>query len=335
MNNIALEQPPEAGVDESGHLKRWAVLAAVGLGIVAALVPHITQRQDIINRLFLIFLYITLGQSWNILAGFAGQINLGHAAFFGIGALVTRTLWLNGMAFPFAFVLGGLTSMGFALLIGIPTFRLRGAYFAIGTLALAEVLRITVSNTNPLISTLPMDSITTYDLSARYYLALGLACATMLSTYLLLRSRLSLGIMALREDEDAAQATGVRTVQHKLLALAISSFFAGLAGATFAFYQVSYYPQAPFQPEWTFDALLVSFIGGLGTLIGPLLGAVFFITVREQLSLVVQAHEVVFGVLFIVIVLALPGGLVNIWARLTKLFAALRKRNKAIHIQAP
>src|SRR5438045_1997287 len=72
-----------------------------------SLVPGLTQRQDILNRLFLIFLYITLGQSWNILAGFAGQTNLGHAAFFGTGALVTRTLWLNGMAFPLAFILGG------------------------------------------------------------------------------------------------------------------------------------------------------------------------------------------------------------------------------------
>ena len=105
-------------------------------------------------------------------------------------------------------------------------------------LALAEVLRITVANTNPLITTLPTDAIATYDLSARYYLALAVACVTMLATYLLLRSRLSLGIIAVREDESAAQATGVHTVRHKLFALAISSFFAGLAGATFAFQQV-------------------------------------------------------------------------------------------------
>src|SRR5262249_44836022 len=220
----------------------------------------------------------------------------------------------------------GLTSMGFSVLIGIPTFRLRGAYFAIGTLALAEVLRITVSNTNPLISTLPTESIATYDLSQRYYLALALACVTMFAAYALLRSRLGLGILALREDEEAAQATGVRTVQHKLIALAISSFFAGLAGATFAFHQVSYYPQAPFQPEWTFDALLMCFVGGLGTLIGPLLGAVFYIFIRQELSLIlVEAHQVIFGVLFIAVVLALPGGLVNIWARLVRLIRGGRR----------
>jgi branched-chain amino acid transport system permease protein len=142
----------------------------------------------------------------------------------------------------------------------------------------------------------------------------------MLAMYLLLRSRLSLGILAIREDEDAAQATGVHTVRHKLIALAISSFFAGLAGATFAFQQVSYYPEAPFNPHWTFDPLLITFVGGLGSQIGPLLGAIFFILIREQLAVrLVSAHQIIFGALFILVVLVLPGGLVDIWARLRRL----------------
>lgn len=337
MSKVSIDPPTESGMKSQFHLRRLALpLGIAAIVIAAAIVPQMTKRQDTINLLFLIFLYITLGQSWNILAGFAGQINLGHAAFFGMGSLVTRSLWMGGLAFPLAFLLGGLASMGFALVIGIPTFRLRGAYFAIGTLALAEVMRITVANTNPRISTLPAEMIATYDLSARYYLALLLACVTMLSTYMLLRSRLSLGILALREDEDAAQATGVRTVQHKLITLAISSLFAGLAGATFAFHEVSYYPQAPFQPEWTFDSLLIAFIGGLGTLVGPVLGTVFYIVVRQQLSLtLVQAHQVVFGGLFIVVVLALPGGLVDIWTRLLRLIATLRKRAEAKRVKAP
>jgi branched-chain amino acid transport system permease protein len=316
---------PAAGTTGSTRrqfqLRRLALpLGVAAIVLAAVLLPQLTNRQDTLNLLFLIFLYIALGQSWNILAGFAGQINLGHAAFFGIGAFVTRTLWLGGLNFALAFALGGLASLGFAIIIGVPTFRLRGAYFSIGTLALAEVLRITVANTSPLITTLPAEAIAGYNLSLRYYLALAVACATMLAAYVLLHSRLSLGILAIREDEHAAQATGVHTVRHKLITLAISSFFAGLAGATFAFQQVSYYPEAPFSPQWTFDPLLIAFVGGLGTQIGPVLGAAFYILIREQLAIrLVSAHQIIFGVLFIVVVLAFPGGLVDIWARLRRL----------------
>lgn len=298
--------------------RRVARLVAVGVGLaVLAAVPWVTDRRDLLNLLFLVCLSVTLGQSWNILGGFAGQVNLGHAAFFGVGALVTRSLWVGqGLPFPLAFAAGGLAAMLFALLIGVPTFRLRGVYFSIGTLGVAEVLRITTANVLPLVSALPPELAAGYDLAARYHLALGLASATMLAAYLLLRSRRGLGVLAVREDEEAAQATGVSALGHKLLALLLSAAFAGLAGATFAFYHVSYYPELAFSPHWTFDAVLITFVGGLGTLVGPLIGAVFYVLVREQLAItLVQLHQVLFGLLFIAIVLALPGGLVDLWAR--------------------
>jgi branched-chain amino acid transport system permease protein len=282
--------------------------------VIAAIIPLVTSRPDFINLLFLIMLYITLGQSWNMLAGFAGQINLGHAAFFGIGALVTRTVWETGLPIGLAFAAGGLVAAAFAMVIGVPTFRLRGAYFSIGTLGLAEGLRITVGNVLPMITTLRVEHIATYELAHRYYAALGLAAATTLTAWLLLRSRVSLGILAVREDEDAARASGVNPLHHKLLALLLSSGFAGLAGAIFAFHQVSYYPSAPFGPSWTFDALLITFIGGLGTVAGPVIGAIFYGVVREVLATtLVQVHQIIFGLLFIVVVLTLPGGLVDIW----------------------
>jgi branched-chain amino acid transport system permease protein len=287
--------------------------------VLAALLPQFTQRPDALNLMFLIMLYVTLGQSWNILAGFAGQINLGHAAFFGVGALATRTIWEAGLPFAIALGGGGVAATAFAVIIGVPTFRLRGAYFSIGTLALAEALRITVGNLLPLITTLQVEHIVSYDLAGRYYVALTLAVGTTLTAYLLLRSRLSLGIRAVREDEDAARATGVNPLTHKLHALVLSSLFAGLAGGVFAYHQVSYYPAAPFSPTWTFDALLITFIGGLGTIVGPVVGAVFYGVVREVLATtLVQVHQVIFGLLFIVVVLALPGGLVDIWSRLRR-----------------
>jgi branched-chain amino acid transport system permease protein len=306
----------------SASVYRFLVpLMILALILFAILFPRQIDKQNIWNLFFIICLQITLGQSWNILGGFGGQSSLGHAAFFGIGALVTRTLWFNGTPFALAFLAGGLLSVLFAMIIGAPTFRLRGAYFAIGTLGVAEVMRITVSQNIPLISTMPGTMIATYDLPSRYYLALGLALATTAAAYVLLRSPWSLGILALREDEEAAQASGVHVLRHKLLALALSSFFAGLAGGAFAYQQISYYPFAPFSPHWTFDALLITFIGGLGTLAGPIIGAIFFIVVREQLAVNwVEFHQVIFGILFILIVLVFPGGLVEAWERLKKVF---------------
>ena len=216
-------------------------------------------------------------------------------------------------------VVGGLAAVAFAMVIGVPTFRLRGVYFAIGTLGVGEVLRLTTANALPFVSALPTELVATYTMTSRYELALGLAAVSTLAAYLLLHSRIGLGILAVREDEDAAQATGVDALRHKLVALAISSLLAGLAGATFAYYHVSYYPELAFSPHWTFDAVLITFIGGLGTLIGPVVGAVFYVLVREQLAVtLVNVHQVIFGILFIVVVLTLPGGLVDLSSRLRR-----------------
>ena len=299
-------------------MRATAIALAVAL-LVAAAFPLLTDRQDVLNLLFLVFLYVILGQSWNLLGGFAGQINLGHAAFFGTGAMVARQLWLGGQPLPVALLIGALAATAFGLIVGVPTLRLRGVYFSMGTLAVAEALRITVGNAMPLVSALPAELLAGYDLKQRYYLALGLAAATVAVVALLLRSRFSLGILAVREDEEAAQATGVDAFRHTLLAVALSSFFAGLAGGAFAFHEVSFYPEAAFSPAWTFDAVLIVFIGGVGTLTGPLVGAIFFILVREQLAVtLVQVHQVIFGALFILIVLVLPGGLVDLWSRLRR-----------------
>jgi branched-chain amino acid transport system permease protein len=313
------EAPGQPALGPAVNLRgRWTRPALLGGALlVAALVPVVTQRADLLNLLFLLALYVTLGQSWNIVGGFAGQTNLGHAAFFGTGALIARSLWTGGAPYPLAFIAGGAAAVAVAVIVGIPTFRLRGAYFAIGTLAVGEALRITISNVFPLITSLPVALIASYDLGARYYLAVGLAAVTTLAAYLLLRSRASLGILAVREDEEAAQATGVDPLRHKLGALILSSFFAGLAGSTFAFHQVGYYPSAPYGPNWTFDAILVTYIGGVGTLVGPVVGAAFYVLVREALAVnLVQLHPVIFGALFIAVVLALPGGLIDGWSRL-------------------
>jgi branched-chain amino acid transport system permease protein len=293
-----------------------AVLAALA---VLACVPLFTRRGDVLNFLLLVLLAITLAESWNIMGGYAGQVNLGHAAFFGIGALVARTLWLRGTPILVAMLAGAVLAMTVALVIGLAAFRLRGAYFAIGTLALGEISRITVGNALPEISSLPGPAIATYRLVDRYWLALGVAALTVVVTAVMATSRLGLGMQAVREDEDAAEASGVGALGVKLRAFALSTALAALGGGVFAFYHISYYPQHVFSPQWTFDAVLIAFIGGVGTLHGPVLGAAFYVFLKEYLAVRwVDFHPFTFGALFVLIVLLLPGGLVEVAALLRR-----------------
>jgi branched-chain amino acid transport system permease protein len=292
----------------------------LGAGIVLAAgfaaLPLFGARNDVLNLCVQIFLAVVLAQSWNLLGGYAGQINLGHAAFFGLGALVTRALWIGGTPLILALIAGALVSMLYGAIIGIPAFRLRGAYFAIGTLGLAEILRITVGNLMPEISTISAAELASYNMLPRYYLTLAMAVLAVAVVALLVPSRVGLGIRAVREDEAAAEATGVGALRHKLIALTLSTMLVGLAGGAFAYYHVSYYPQHTFSPVWTFDAVLMSFIGGVGTVHGPVLGALFYVILKEFLAVRwVEFHLIIFGVLFILVVLFLPGGLVEAWNR--------------------
>jgi branched-chain amino acid transport system permease protein len=304
---------------------RWLTPGAiVALLVVAILVPQLKGADNIWNLFFMMALGVAMGQSWNMLGGFAGQTSLGHAAFFGIGALIARILWFRGVPFVLAFVVAGVVAVAFAMIIGAPTFRLRGAYFAIGTLAVAEVLRITISQNQPYISTMSGKMIASYNLPERYWATLALAIGTSMAAYMLLRSRWSLGILGVREDEEAAQATGVHVLRHKLLALGLSALFMGFAGALFAYQGISYYPEAPFSPTFTFQALMIAYIGGLGTVAGPIIGGIFFVLVRERLATTLpEWHQIIFGVLFVIVVLLLPGGLMEIWER-AKRFVARR-----------
>jgi branched-chain amino acid transport system permease protein len=301
-----------------------SIVLLVAALVALALLPLVIKKDNIINLLILVLLYMTLASSWNILGGYTGQTNLGQAAFFGIGSLTTRLLWIKGIPFPASFLAGGIVAVALALLIGIPAFRLKGVYFAIGTLALAQILNITVGNTLPEMSYNP--ALANYQLVPRYYLFLGLATFIIALAYLLVNSKWGLGMMAVREGEDAAESLGISALKHKLLALSISAFLAGLVGGAFAYYHVSYYLNMPFGPEWTFDPMMMAYIGGTGTIIGPIIGSIFFVGLKQLLVLNVgEYHLIIFGALFILIVLFLPGGLVEAWTKIRK--ALTRRRN--------
>jgi branched-chain amino acid transport system permease protein len=292
------------------------IISIVLLVILLAGIPMVVEKDSLINLFILIFLYISLASSWNILGGFTGQTSLGHAAFLGLGALATRLLWIKGFPILPSILAGGFLAVVFALLIGVPAFRLRGVYFAIGTLALAQILNVTVGNVFPEIAALPVEDLAVYQLAPRYYLFLGLAVIVVGVAYLIVNSKVGLGMMAVREEEDAAESLGISALRHKLIALGLSAFFTGLCGGAFAYYHVSYYFQFPFTPVWSLDMLTMVYIGGTGTVLGPIIGAVFFVVMKEFLVLNVgEYHLIIFGALFVLVVVFLPGGIISIWKK--------------------
>ena len=314
-------------------MKSLQIISIIILIIALACVPLVIKKDSIITLLIMILLYVILATSWNILGGYTGQTSLGHAAFFGLGALATRLLWIKGLHIFPSILAGGVLAVAFAMLIGAPAFRLKGVYFAIGTLALAEILNVTVGNMFPEISSLPVEELVAYELLPRYYAILGMAVIVIGCSYLLVNSRLGLGMMAVREEEDAAESLGVSALKHKLIALGVSAFFTGLAGGAFAYYHVGYYYQYPFSPSWSLDMLTMVYIGGQGTILGPIIGAVFFVALRQYLVLNVgEYHLIIFGTLFILVVLFLPGGIVSLWGKLQK---ALSRRSKLNAIKRP
>lgn len=280
---------------------------------ILALIPLVIKADYLLNVLFLLFLYIIISQSSNILVGYTGLLNVGQAAFFGTGALVARFAWIGGQPFFFSLLLGGLSSVVLSGFIGIPSLRLRGHYFAIGTLALAIIARITIGNLFPGVSFIPNEYISGYSLVLRYYLALALSSLLILVIYLLFNSRLGLAILSTRDDEEAAQAIGVNIFKYKMIAFALSSFFVGLAGGVFAFFYISYYYHVPFGLLWSFEPILITFVGGAGTILGPVLGSILFVALKEVFAFTLgEISILIFGMVLILVILFLPGGLVSL-----------------------
>jgi branched-chain amino acid transport system permease protein len=293
-----------------------AILLVVGLLVAIGLV---SESQHILTLTIQTMVLAALASSWNILGGFAGQISLGHAAFFGLGALVTRELWLGGTALGLAVAAAVAVTAAAAALVGVPMLRFRDIYFSIGTLALGVAVFITAGNLWPGISSLPAEALRNYDFTGPYYMALGVLLTTVVVSLWLKHSKVGLGMMTVRDDEEAAKATGVNAFAHKMIAFVISASLAALAGSAFAYVTVSYYPNFAFSVLWTFEALLVVFIGGIGTIVGPLFGAVFFIVGRDLLPTDIDEFQVVlFGLLFIVVVLLMPGGLTEAAERMVE-----------------
>jgi branched-chain amino acid transport system permease protein len=306
----------------------WKKVSIFGVLVMGFLVPPLIWDlgTSVLNLLSMLFIYIILAQSWNLMGGYTGQINLGLAAFFGCGTLVTHFIWKAGVPFYLAMAAGGVAAMVLAVIIGLPTLRLKGMYFGIGTFALAEVCRIVVGGTFHRMLKMPSSYVASYSLISRYYVAF-----VVVVVYRVTHSKLGLGMVAVRDDETAAQVTGVNTFKCKVLALFISALLAGLAGGVFAYLRLSFhFIHMMFSPVWTFEPLMATIIGGAGTLAGPIIGSVFLVILSEIFALKLgEAHLIVFGFLFVLVVMYFPQGLVGSLDRIRPWFRRSWSRRAA------
>jgi branched-chain amino acid transport system permease protein len=297
------------GVSGLGLTGAVAIVAA----LILIAVPLVVDLGNyILTVLVSLLIYVALSESWNLMGGYAGQVNLGLAAYFGSGALCCSLAYVRGAPFFVALVAGGLAATVVACVIGPPTLRLRGAYFGIGTMAVAEVLRLVMTTTFTLQIFLPTSYWTTFTLTKSYYIALAVAIATIIVAYVVVHSRLGLALQAIRDDEDAANASGINPARYKMIVFIISSFLAGVAGGVFAYQRGNIDVPAQFTMTWTIGAIVAVTIGGWGTLTGPVLGSIVFVILREILGRTVPtAYLVITGIVFVVVILFLPDGLVS------------------------
>ena len=307
--------------------------AIAGVLVLMLPVPWLVQSEFFLNFAIMLLFSAFLGQAWNVLGGYGGQFSFGHAAFFGTGAYATAVLQTAFGINPWVgFVLAGLAGAGMGLVVGFLSFRfgLKGAYFALVTLAFAEVLRI-LANTADFTGAgvgilIPLGqgaaNLQFPDKTGFYLLALALVALGLFITAHLDNSRFGARLMAVRENEDAARASGVNVFEIKLRAIALSGSLAGLAGAFYTQYFLYLDPTIAYGPTVSIEALLVPIIGGTGTLFGPLLGAAALHTISEIAQHVAAdapgLNLVVYGVLLVLMVLFLPSGLWGLVARLRR-----------------
>jgi branched-chain amino acid transport system permease protein len=302
--------------------KSWWAEGAVGLALAALLLVPLTEPQGNLLRLLLVtLLWVTTSLAWNLLGGVTGQVSFGFAVFYGLGAY-TSAFAINAGINPYvAFVAGGSVAAVGSILVGIPAFRLRGPYFAIATIGVNEALRIVMSNLEVtggasgyrLVATLRFSQ------EENYYTALGLAALAFLVSWYVMRSPFGLALRAIREDEDAAADLGVPPFLCKLAVHALAAFLTGMAGGAFARYTAYIHPDGVFAFATSVSILLMPVIGGLGTLVGPVIGAAVYSIVQEEMVVhFPQFHLLLYGGLLILIVLFEPGGLVGLCKRLAR-----------------
>ncbi len=284
--------------------------------VIAAVFPLVVPSIYILHVLILAHIFVIYAASWDILTGYTGQLDLGHAMFFGLSAYtVAITNTMLNMPLIISAILGVLSAFILSFIVGVPCLRLRGPYLAITTFSFSWILFLLASSAMIWLSggeegvrgvkTFVVGSVPNYYLS----LILMLVCVGIL--YRIARSETGLILKAIKEDEDAAMACGIDTTKYKLLAFILSGIFAGVAGAFYAQY-MRIVTVDVVTLELSAAAITFSLIGGIGTIVGPALGAYILTILFEGFSWLADYRILIYNLIIIAFVLFLPGGLMSI-----------------------
>jgi len=308
-------------------MMKRTILGAALLALLVAL-PLLSSNPAHLNLAILVLMAAQLGVAWNILGGYAGQVSLGHAAFYGLGAYTSTLLLLNFGLNPWlGMLLGGIVAAALSLGFGWSCFRLKGHYFAMATIAVAEIVQIVFTNWDyaggAVGLTIPMaergwGAMVFADKPPYYWLALGLLVLTVGATWAMERSHLGYYLRAIKDEPDAARSIGIDIARYKQIALALSAFFTALGGSLYAQKELYIDPGSVLSTALSIKMALVSILGGVGTLFGPVVGSVVLTTIEELTRAAFGGSgrgtdTMIYAALIVVIAVFYPSGLIGWW----------------------
>jgi branched-chain amino acid transport system permease protein len=308
------------------NLHRCALLAVL---VLVLCLPLVIRSATYMHILILLFFYAYLTTSWNLVGGFAGVLPLGHAAFLGIGAYTSTILSLQYGVSPWlGMLVGGVLASIVGILIGLPTFKMRGAYFALATIAFAEGMRVMVENIDklgPFVLNGPrglqipplgfgLGKMLFADKEPYYFIILIMLIAVLALTAFISRSKLGYYLNAGGEEPEAAMALGINVARAKLVAMAMSSFLTALAGTFYAQLNLYIHPKSAISLDLSFEIAFIALIGGRGSIVGPVLGALLLRPVSDFSRIyfgdtLPGMHLIIFGVILILVMTYQPRGL--------------------------
>jgi len=291
----------------------------VALAILLVLLPVIGAPQTWVLYLFYFFVFLTAANMWNLLAGYSGLLALCPAAFIGLGGYIMTILTWLGIPFYVGVIVGGIASAIFAMVISLSVFRMKGIYFAIGTLVVPAILRLVFLRWRPVGGNLQgggagymVKGVSGIPAEVSYWIALAACLASVITIAIILRSKFGYGLAAVRDNDVSAASSGINVYTLKLSSFIIAAFLMGVAGAIFYAYQGYIEPNDAFDISWLMIVLLATVIGGKGLEWGPVVGTVIVVFLQFQLARYAGISLLIQGLILVVIMLVAPEGIMGL-----------------------